>query len=249
MSTRRPDELPEITEIDFNDILMIEVFPDDPEKRKLGKITLRNFLTIAQQYDTEKGANNLLKGYQSQFDWMFNTLQELAKPASGPVDTYEDFLSENDDILEAPPLPSPSKTPSPTATPSATTTPGRSKTPTPTRTPTPTKTPPSTTQEIVIEGPIFGYEYQLPQKYLPSSLGFSNFYIVNDPDFAPIEEFVGRTPKAFTPSGLGERLYIVEKIANRNALRIATIVDYDEDTERIATLLENSSLTLTLRYT
>jgi len=249
MSTRRPDELPEITEIDFNDILMIEVFPDDAERRKLGKITLRNFLNIAQQYDEEKGSDNLLKGYQSQFDWMFNTLQELAKPAPGPVDTYEDFLSENTDIVEAPPPPSPSKTPTPTRTPSATTTPGASKTPTPSVTRTPTPTPPSSLQEITIQGPIFGYEWNLPKKYLPSTLGFSNFSIVNNSDLLMIEEFVGRVPNSFTPSGLGEELYILERITGRNALRIATIVDYDEDTERIATLLENSSITLTLRYT
>ena len=32
MSTKRPDELPEITEIDFEDILIVETFPNDPEK-------------------------------------------------------------------------------------------------------------------------------------------------------------------------------------------------------------------------
>ena len=166
-----------------------------------------------------------------------------------PVETYEDYLAGNDGIVEAPPAATPSVTPTATQTPSPTITPNASKTPTPTITRTPSPTPPSSIQQITIQGPVFGFEYELPQKYRPSRLGFSDFSIQNNSNLLMIEEFVGRVPDAFTSSGLGERLFILERITGRNAIRIATIVDYDTEDERVTSLLENSSITLTLQYT
>jgi len=65
MPTKRPDQLPEEDDFSFEDILMVEKFPDS-EQRRLYKTKLRNFIESALKFDSERaGSNAILRQWVS----------------------------------------------------------------------------------------------------------------------------------------------------------------------------------------
>ena len=135
MPSIRPDQLPSGQNFDFDDIMMIETNPHN-SNRKLNQISIRDFCKTASLFDPAQGNSNFLVGLQSQFEWMFAQMNEMAKPNSGPIVPFSAFKSNNPNLPDIAGV-SPTPTPSMTVTPTPTVTPNIPPSPTPTPTPTP----------------------------------------------------------------------------------------------------------------
>ena len=119
MPTKRPDQLPEGEDFDFDDILMVEKDPDSPD-RKLYKTTLRELMEAALKIDSERMGSNAIVGTQSQFDWLIEQMNKIQESNITNVDSYENYDSPTKELEESYVTPTPTPTPSITPTVSAT---------------------------------------------------------------------------------------------------------------------------------
>ena len=112
MPSIRPDQLPSGQNFDFDDIMLIETNPHN-SNRQLNQISIRDVCKTAALCDPAQGNANFLVGLQSQFEWMFAQMNEMAKPNSGPIVPFSAFKSNNPnlpDIAGVSPTPTPSMT-------------------------------------------------------------------------------------------------------------------------------------------
>ena len=247
MALIRPDQLPSGQDFSFDDILIIETNPNN-SNRKLEQITIRDFCKTAALFDPEQGNNNFLVGFQSQFEWMFSQLSEMAKPSSGPVVPFNEYKSQNPslpDVAAVSPTPTPTKslTPTPSATPNVP--------PTPTPTPTPSPRPSSFRKILELEGPLSSTSILLPLEFRPQTLGYSNYQIISNPYFNTdlmSDYFFGREPLSFTPSSLGE---LINKCSintdSFNRIDLDFFLDNDSG-GRLEPLMDAASIQITLEY-
>ena len=96
MPTKRPDQLPEGEDFDFEDILLVEKFPDS-EQRKLYKTQLRKLMASALKIDPERMGNNAILGYQSKFDWLIKQMELLSSKGYLGIQEYHDYNSDTKD--------------------------------------------------------------------------------------------------------------------------------------------------------
>jgi len=232
MPTKRPDQLPEGEDFNFEDILMIESEPNSTE-RKLYKAQLRKLMESALKLDPERIGSNPVLGYQSKFDWMIAQMEKIANSQTVNVEKYQDFESDSKQQEKPFVTPTPSKTPS--ATPSITPTPSKTPrapgvpAPTPSITPTPSQSPPSQFKyfDITFLGPNADV-IALPLQYLPEEHGFTTWEIINGEENENIyEKFTTFKPVSFTPSTLGEKLFAVT-FNNENNIIAVNVMKYKE---------------------
>lgn len=230
MPTKRPDQLPEGEDFDFEDILMIEKSPD-ANSRQLLKAKMRDFMISALKTDPERMGSNAILGMQSKFDWILAQMEKISESPILNIDNYDNFDSpskQNDQIYITPtPSLTPSLTPSttPTVTPSTSSlAPGQPR-PSVTPTPTPTATPKPLTIEVEVE--IKDSKPQivdLPLQYLPFNYGYTNWRIKNGNETDNIYlVYNGYFPNSFTPSGANERLSALNKLSDTQ-LKIETVL-------------------------
>jgi hypothetical protein len=224
MPTKRPDQLPEGEDFDFEDILMIEKNPNSGS-RQLLKAEMRDFMISALKTDPQRMGSNAILGLQSKFDWLIAQMDKITESSILNIDNYDDFESpsKNEEGNYITPTPTPTTTPS--ITPSSTPLDPNQPKPSPTPTPTPTQTPKPLTKELQLE--IQGSKGQilnLPFEYLPSTHGYSDWRIKNGTETDNIYIiYNGYFPSEFIPSGAGERLSTLNKIS-KNRLSIETVI-------------------------
>ena len=245
MALIRPDQLPSGQDFSFDDILMIETNPNSSD-RQLKKITVREFCKTASLFDPSQGSSNFLVGLQSQFEWMFSQLNEMAKPNSAPVISFNQYKSQNPNL---PDLAGVSPTPTPTMTPTPSVAPNVSPTPTPTPTPSPRS---SKLRKIIkLSGPMSSTSISLPLEFRPSNLGYSNYEIIDNPylsDDLFSDSFIGQAPLSFSPSALGELLNsCIKNRDNSNKIDLDFLLT-DSSGGRIEALMDAASVEITLEY-
>ena len=242
MPTKRPDQLPEGEDFDFEDILMVESEPNSNE-RKLYKAQLRKLMESALKLDPERIGNNPVLGYQSKFDWMIAQMEKLANSQTANIEKYEDFQSTSKQQEQPFVTPTPSKTPSVT----------------PSITPTPSASPPSQFKyfDITFVGPKSDV-ISLPLQYLPEEHGFTTWEIVNGDENENIyEKFNSFKPVSFNPSTLGEKLFAVT-FNNENNIIAVNVMKYREIVnpftgtitlveDDISPLINGSSITIRIK--
>lgn len=250
MPTKRPDQLPEGEDFDFNDILMVEKFPNS-ESRKLYKTKLRTFMESALKMDPERMGQNAILGLQSKFEWLVQQMETLAEANAFDIQKYSDFESDSKSNENEYIPPTPSITPSLTPTP----TPSKDFIqPSPTPTPTPSATPPQTDYQITVNGSTSSF-FDLPNNYLPQKFGFTSWEIVPGNASNGISPyFQGTRPDNFQPSLGGEKLSLFTRDSSSDSLIVRTHIirnEGDEDNEEILNMggiQNNSQLTFTIRY-
>jgi len=250
MPTKRPDQLPEGEDFDFEDILMVEKFPNS-ESRKLYKAKLRNFIESALKMDPERIGSNALLGLQSKFDWLIDQMDTLAEANAFNIEKYSDYDSNVKREESKYIIPTPSVTPSFTPTPSPTL---PQIIPSTTPTPTPSSTPAADQVFITINGstpPVF----DLPPNYLPKLKGYNDWFILDDSSTENISPyFRGNKPFSFTPSSAGEYLSLFSKGTEGDTIIARTHIirnEGDEDLEEVINLgglQSNSSITFKIKY-
>lgn len=251
MPTKRPDQLPEGEDFNFDDILMVEKDADS-SSRKLYKTQLRKFMESALKMDPERMGSNALLGLQSKFDWLIDQMNTLAEANAFNIEKYSEYDSnvKREELKYI--IPTPSITPSWTPTPSATL---PQIIPSTTPTPTPTSTPAADQEFITINGstpPVF----DLPPNYLPKVKGYNNWFILDGSSTQNISPyFRGTKPFSFTPSSAGEYLSLLSKGSEGDTIIARTHIirnEGDEDLEELINLgglQSNSSITLQIKYT
>jgi len=224
MPTKRPDQLPEGEDFDFDDILMVEKNPESGS-RQLLKAKMRDFMISALKTDPQRMGSNAILGMQSKFDWLIAQMDKITQSPILNLDNYDNFDSPSKDEEKVYITPTPTPTITPSITPSSTPLDPNQPKPSPTPTPTPTSTPKPTTKEFEIE--IKGSKGQilnLPFEYLPSTHGYSDWRIKNGTETDNIYIiYNGYFPNEFKPSGVKERLSILNKISN-DRLSIETVI-------------------------
>tara|TARA_B100002019_G_C21273077_1_gene603539 strand:- start:4077 stop:4829 length:753 start_codon:yes stop_codon:yes gene_type:complete len=249
MPTKRPDQLPEGSDFNLDDIVIIEKSPDS-NARKLLKSTIRDFMSSANQFDPENVGSTAIVGFQSKFEWMVEQMQKIAENPAAVITPYEEFESSTKEQESQFVTPTPSKTPPLTPTPSLTPNIPLSQTP------TPSASRPSPIVELTIDGPSTT-RVSIPNDLLPSNRGYSNWEIKPGQftsNLAP--NFQGIFPDNFKSSGLGEALFALERLNNENALFVDTAIISNQTVfgQIVATetsqggLIQGSSLTITLKY-
>lgn len=249
MPTKRPDQLPSGDDFDFNDIIIIEKNPDSNARRLL-KSTIRDFMSSANQFDSENVGATAIVGFQSKFEWMVEQMQKIAENPAAVITPYEEFESTTKEQESQFVTPTPSKTAQPTPTPSFT------PNIVPSQTPTPSTSRQSKTVQFTINGPSVK-SFVLPNELLPQNRGYTS-WVIKPGQFTSnlTPNFLGVFPDDFQSSGLGEGLSVFRKIPNENALLIDTAIvevqnvfDQEVAVEKSqGGLVNNSSLTLTLEY-
>jgi hypothetical protein len=217
MPTKRPDQLPEGSNFNLDDILLIEKSPDSNAKQLL-KTTVREFMSSATQFDPQNVGQNSIVGFQSKFEWMVAQMEKLqTNPAAG-ITPYEEFESAAKAQETAAVTPSPTPSITPTVTPSVT--PNLPPVPTPTPSPTPFPIESQLTINGATTTKIF-----LPSSYLPKNRGYNSWTIksgTHTNDLSP--NFFGFFPDSFSPSGLQERLSLLRKVMNEDSISIDTVI-------------------------
>lgn len=255
MPTKRPDQLPEGEDFDFEDILMVEKDPGS-DSRKLYKASLREFMESALEMDPKRIGNNAILGLQSKFEWLVSQMEKLVEaPVLNDLVKYDSFESETKDKEISYIPPSPSLTPSITPTP--TVTPGLPQ-PSPSPTPTPTATLPAQERiiDVTFNGPLASL-IELPDQYKPFQFGFSNWEIIDGGfDQHLYHQYESPKPVSFSPSTLNEELFEVSRSTGDNLkLIVMKYVDFfdwfTQETLRIeddvSGLVSSSSLTIRIR--
>lgn len=222
MPTKRPDQLPDGEDFDFEDILMVEKDPETSE-RKLYKSTLREFMDAALKIDPERMGSNAIVGMQSKFEWLIEQMEKIEASSLIDVDSYKDFDSPTKELEESYTTPTPTPTPSITPTISATPADPNQPQPSPSVTPTPTSTPQSLTKELEVELNDFHVQIlELPPQFLPEVHQYSTWRIKPGQDTDNVYTiFSGFFPNSFQPSVLKERLLTLKKISETQ-LKIET---------------------------
>ena len=255
MPTKRPDQLPEGEDFNFDDILMVEKNPDSPD-RKLYKTTLRELMEAALKIDPERMGSNAIVGTQSQFDWLIEQMKKLTDNPIIDVDDYSDFESPTKDLEESYITPTPTPTtsvqPTPTPTPTVTTSIRDPNAPIPSTTPTPT---PSVSSKPLTKLVTFFVKdfhsaiFEINPSYLPEVHGYNNWNFVNGQDTDNVYlSFSGYFPKKFNPSLMGEKLLTLRKLnATEIKLEVVLLDDFGR-VQNIQGLKNNSSLEIDIIY-
>ena len=245
MPTKRPDQLPSGENFNFEDILMVEKNPDSSD-RKLNKVTIRDFMKVASEFDPNRVGENPILGFQSSFEWMVGQINTLSENPINGITPYDEFQSEtkNSELVYI----TPSPTPTTSITPTPTLTPFRTPLPTPSVTPTPSKQFARRVQ-LSFDGPK-PQSASLPIEYLPEARGFTSWRIVGgqSSDNTSLVNFNGYFPDSFTPSALNEVLIFVNKVDNGHVQISSAIEDEDGDIQFIEGLFESASITFTIDY-
>lgn len=216
MPTKRPDQLPEGEDFNFDDILMVEKNPDSPD-RKLYKTTLRELMEAALKIDPQRMGSNAIVGTQSQFDWLIEQMNKIQSSNITNVDSYDEFDSPTKDLEQSYVTPTPTPTPSITPTPPTT--------PLPPITPSPSSSPKPPTKSflITIKGPQ-PQTVNLPIEYSPQIHGYNDWRIENGQDTDNVYIiYNGFFPESFAPTSAGEKLSILRK-ASSTQLNIQTVI-------------------------
>jgi hypothetical protein len=255
MPTKRPDQLPEGEDFDFDDILMVEKDPDSPD-RKLYKTTLRELMEAALQIDPQRMGNNAIVGTQSEFEWLIEQMKKLSDSPIVNVNDYSEFDSPTKELEQSyitpTPTPSASVLPTPTPTPTVSTSARDPNAPIPSTTPTPTPSvsPKPLEKELQIE--IKGRQdivLLLPEQYKPERFGYSNWRIKPGQDTDNIYiNYIGFFPDEFINTGLNEKLLSLIQV-NNESLRVEVgLLDGDNLLLSSQGLIEGSILKITLIY-
>lgn len=255
MPTKRPDELPEGEDFNFDDILMVEKNPDSPD-RKLYKTTLRGLMEAALKIDPERMGSNAIVGTQSQFDWLIEQMNKIQSSKITNVDSYDEYESPTKDLEESYVTPTP--TPTPSITPTITLTPSVSPEPidpsvprpSPTSTPTPSvsRKPLEMKKQITIEGRQ-NVIIPLPEEHKPERYGYNTWSIKpgRDTDNVYINYF-GVFPDLFKPSSMGERLMSFVQI-DQSFFRVEVgLIDSIGNLDSTQGLTSSSDITFTIIY-
>lgn len=230
MPTKRPDELPEGEDFDFEDILMVEQEPN-AENRKLLKAKIRDFMSSALSMDPERMGANAILGMQSKFNWMLEQMEKLSESPLIDIQDYDDYDSPEKDkeqsYVTPTPTPTPSITPTITPTPSVSPEPIDPSVPRPSPTPTPTPSVSGKPLEkelmVEIDGPRTPL-FDLPFEFSPFAHGYSNWRIKGGEDTDNVYViYNGFFPDEFNPSGAQERLSTLRKDAN-GQLTVYTVI-------------------------
>jgi len=254
MPTKRPDQLPEGEDFNFDDILMVEKNANS-ENRKLYKTQLRELMRSALQMDPERMGSNAVLGIQSKFDWLIEQMNILADANAFDIIKYNDYSSDIKDAENEYIPPTPSITPSysPTPTPSQGYIPA-SPTPTPTITLTPSSSPPIPEQIITVVGSTSSI-FDLPNQYLPKIKGYNNWEIVDSGILENLSPyFVGTKPENYQPSAAGEYLAVLLKQPDSDSIIVRTHLienegsPEDEEIVNLGGLPLSASLTFKIRY-
>jgi len=254
MPTKRPDQLPEGEDFDFEDILMVEKSPNS-DARNLQKTQLRNFMESALKMDPERMGANAILGMQSKFDWLIAQMETLSNTETAGIQKYSDFSSESKN-QEFPFI-----TPSPSPTPSITPTPSKTPIPpavTPSPTPTPSSTPPPSFLDLQITflGPKSNI-IALPDQFLPEQNNFNTWQLIDGGYNSNLHDnFQGYKPVSFTPSTLNEKLFAITADIENRTLNI-TVMKYKEVTlfggstvlveDETSPLINGSNVTIKIR--
>jgi len=255
MPTKRPDQLPEGEDFNFDDILMVEKNPDSPD-RKLYKTTLRELMEAALKIDPERMGSNAIVGTQSQFDWLIEQMKKLTDNPIIDVDDYSDFESPTKDLEESYITPTPTPTtsvqPTPTPTPTVTTSTIDPNAPIPSTTPTPTPSVSAKPLEKELQIEIEGRQdivLLLPEQYKTKRFGYSNWRIKPGQDTDNIYiNYIGYFPDQFINTGLNEKLLSLMKVNNESLRAEVGLLDSENLLLSSQGLIEGSVLKITLIY-
>jgi len=249
MPTKRPDQLPEGEDFNFDDILMVEKNPDSPD-RKLYKTTLRELMEAALKIDPERMGSNAIVGTQSQFDWLIEQMNKIQSSNITNVDSYDEYDSPTKELEKSYVTPTPTPTPSITTTVSATPADPNQPQPSPSVTPTPTSTPrPATmSKQITIEGRQ-NVIVPLPEEHKPERYGYSNWSIKAGQDTDNVYfNYFGVFPDLFRPSSMGERLMSFVKIDQDFFRAEVGLLDSIGNLDSTQGLTSSSDITFTIIY-
>jgi len=255
MPTKRPDELPEGEDFDFEDILMVEQEPN-AENRKLLKAKIRDFMSSALSMDPERMGANAILGMQSKFNWMLEQMEKLSESPLIDIQDYDDYDSPEKDkeqsYVTPTPTPTPSITPTITPTPSVSPEPIDPSVPRPSPTPTPTPSvsgKPLTKLVTFFVKDFHSAIFEIDPSYLPEVHGYNNWNFVNGQDSDDVYLlFSGYFPKKFNPSLMGEKLLTLRKLnATEIKLEVALLDDFGR-VQNIQGLKNNSSLEIDIIY-
>jgi len=255
MPTKRPDELPEGEDFDFEDILMVEQEPN-AENRKLLKAKIRDFMSSALSMDPERMGANAILGMQSKFNWMLEQMEKLSESPLIDIQDYDDYDSPEKDkeqsYVTPTPTPTPSITPTITPTPSVSPEPIDPSVPRPSPTPTPTPSvsgKPLTLEKKIILEDFYPSKFEIPPEHLPILNGYSEWRIKAGQDSENVYIlFSGFFPDNFKPTTLNEQLLTFKKL-NDTQMKIETaLLDGDDNIVSIAGLRDGSSVEFTIIY-
>ena len=246
MPTKRPDQLPEGEDFDFEDILMVEKFPDS-ESRKLYKTQLRKLMKSALQMDPQRMGENAILGMQSKFDWVIEQMNKLSDSSIIDLSTYEDFNSDSKDKEKPFITPSVTVTPTPSSTPLLDPSiPRPSMTPTPT--PTTSSKPLMMEKEITLKGRQ-NMIVILPELHRPERYGYTDWSIKPGQDNKnTFFNFFGYFPDTFKPSAMSEKLMSFTQI-DQKSLRVEVgLFDSAGDLNSTQGLIKGSEIEFTIIY-
>lgn len=251
MPTKRPDQLPEGEDFDFDDILMVEKDPDSPD-RKLYKTTLRELMEAALKIDPQRMGNNAIVGTQSEFEWLIEQMKKLSDSPILNVNDYSEFDSPTKELeksyITPTPTPTPSITPTVSATPDFGGEPQPSPSVTPTVTPSASWKPASKTVTLRVED-FRSAIFEIPPSYLPEIHGYNNWNLKNGEDTDNIYFlFSGFFPKSFTPSPMNEKLLTLRKLNETEIKLEVVLLDDFGRVQDIQGLKNNSSIEIDIIY-
>jgi hypothetical protein len=253
MPTKRPDQLPEGSDFNLDDILLIEKSPDSNAKQLL-KSTIREFMSSATQFDPQNVGAVTILGFQSKFEWVVAQMEKLQSNPTANITPYAEFESEAKNQEVAATTPSVTPTLTPTPTPSLT----------PFLTPTPSITPSASSFPKETQWIITGRStttVSLPLDLLPIRRGYSSWKIkagtfTGDESGLLSANFNGFFPDSFESSQFDERLSMLFKVEGQDSVKVDTVLleTFDLGGEIFINensqlgLLENSQLIITIEY-
>ena len=246
MPVKRPDQLPEGEDFNFEDILMVEKSPDSNE-RKLYKTKLREFMESALKMDPERIGSNAVLGLQSKFEWLIEQMDKISQSPVLDIEPYSIYESEtkNQEYLYITPTPSPTPSITPTPSPS-----GFIQPPTPSSTPTPTPTPKADQKELQIT--VRGRQnivVPIPEQYKPYQHGYTNWVIKNGENTSnTYSNYFGLYPDSFQPTALGEKLLSLYRVDNSHIRIEVGLVNQIGLVTSTQGLIEGSQISFTLIY-
>ena len=251
MPTKRPDQLPEGEDFDFEDILMVEKDADS-ETRKLYKTKLREFMRSALKMDPQRLGENAILGTQSKFDWVIEQMEQISKSPIMAVEEYGVFESESKQKEQQYVTPTPTPSATPTPTPSDPTLTKDPNAPQPSVTPTPT---PSASSEPLTKVVTFSAQnfhsaiFDIDPAYLPEVHGYKNWNFINGQDTDNVYIlFSGYFPKKFSPSLMGEKLLTLRKLNNTQIKLEVVLLNDAGIVQDIQGLKNNSSIEIDIIY-
>jgi hypothetical protein len=246
MPTKRPDQLPEGEDFNFEDILMVEKFPDS-ESRQLYKTQLRKLMESALKMDPQRMGENAILGMQSKFDWVIEQMNKLSENNIIDVARYEEFDSASKEQEKPFITPSVTVTPTPSSTPTLDPSiPKPSMTPTPT--PTTSSKPLTLEKQITLTGPL-NTICPLPIEHHPFTNGYNQWKIKAGQDNKETSLFfIGFFPDSYEPTVEFEKLSIFKKVDNKQLQLVTEYLDDLGLTSSQQGLPPSSKITFTIIF-